>query len=258
MYSKIGPFWPPLTAGIALGVVLFVTFLISGHGLGASGFFTRFAAWAGGKVAGSATQANAYLGAFLKGGAGPLASWITWEIVGVALGGGLAAIAGGRFRLRLDGAPRLDGPGRLAFALGGGMLTGFGARLHQRHWAVRRCAAGGGRLPVSHRLLHRRHRGELSRPEGLGMSIPIYDNGVASGLFSGVLFGYVLENAGFASPRKLTAQFRFEDWSVFKVMFTAIIVAAVGLYAVTTFGAIRPHSVYIPTTFFWATLTAAR
>ena len=87
------------------------------------------------------------------------------------------------------------------------------------------------------------------------MSLPIYDNGVASGLFSGVLFGYVLENAGFASPRKLTAQFRFSDWSVFKVMFTAIIVAAIGLYAATAFGVMRPNGVFIPTTFFWATLT---
>ena len=95
MNTTIRPFWSPLTAGIALGLVLFVTFLISGHGLGASGFFTRFAAWTGGEVAGVATQANSYLGPYLKGGADPLASWITWEIVGVALGGGLAALAGG-------------------------------------------------------------------------------------------------------------------------------------------------------------------
>jgi uncharacterized membrane protein YedE/YeeE len=87
------------------------------------------------------------------------------------------------------------------------------------------------------------------------MSLPIYDDGVASGLLSGVLFGYVLESAGFASPRKLTAQFRFSDWSVFKVMFTAIIVAAIGLYGASELGALHPNSVFIPTTFFWATLT---
>ncbi len=87
------------------------------------------------------------------------------------------------------------------------------------------------------------------------MTLPLYDNGVASGLLSGLLFGYALENAGFASPRKLTAQFRFTDWSVFKVMFTAIIVAAVGLYAATAFGWMPANSVYVPTTFFWATLT---
>ena len=86
------------------------------------------------------------------------------------------------------------------------------------------------------------------------MNLPLYDGGVASGLLCGVLFGYVLENAGFGSPRKLTAQFRFTDWSVFKVMFTAIIVAAIGLYAAAA-RLIRPNGIFIPTTFFWATLT---
>jgi uncharacterized protein len=51
---------------------------------------------------------------------------------------------------------------------------------------------------------------------------PLNDGGAISGLVCGVLFGYVLENAGFGSPCKLTAQFRLTDWSVFKVMFTAI------------------------------------
>ena len=87
------------------------------------------------------------------------------------------------------------------------------------------------------------------------MSLPLYDDGVASGLISGVLFGYILESAGFASPRKLTAQFRFTDWSVFKVMFTAVIVCAVGLYLAEAGGLIKAASIYIPTTYFWATLT---
>ncbi len=87
------------------------------------------------------------------------------------------------------------------------------------------------------------------------MSLPFYDEGVASGVLSGLLFGYVLESAGFGSPRKLTAQFRFTDWSVFKVMFTAIIVAAIGLAVATATGVLAANSIFIPTTFFWATLT---
>lgn len=137
MPSSVRPYWPPLTAGIALGLVLLLTFLLNGYGLGASGFFTRLTAWLGGEVAGPMTQANNYLGPFLKG-ANPLASWITWEIVGVMLGALLAALTGGRFRPRLDGAPRLGGAGRIAFALGGGVLTGFGARL------ARGCTSGVG------------------------------------------------------------------------------------------------------------------
>lgn len=86
------------------------------------------------------------------------------------------------------------------------------------------------------------------------MSLPLYDGGVASGLLKGVLFGYVLESAGFASPRKLTAQFRFTDWSAFKVTFTAIIVAGIGLYAATAGGLMPANGIYIPTNYFWAML----
>ena len=50
----------------------------------------------------------------------------------------MAALAGGRFRLRLDGATKLSGGGRIVLALGGGILTGFGARL------ARGCTSGIG------------------------------------------------------------------------------------------------------------------
>jgi len=134
---SVRPFWSPLTAGIALGLVLLATFLLTGHGLGASGFFTRFTAWLGGEIAEPATAANRYLGPFLKSGA-PLASWISWEIIGVLIGGLIAALTGNRFKLRVDGAIRLGGSARLALALGGGVLTGFGARL------ARGCTSGIG------------------------------------------------------------------------------------------------------------------
>jgi len=135
---NVRPFWPPLGAGIALGLILLMSFLLTGHGLGASGFFTRLTAWFGEEIFGSATEANPYLGPFLKAATHPLADWITWEIAGVMLGALLAAAAGGRFRLKLDGAPRLGSSGRIACAIGGGMLTGFGARL------ARGCTSGLG------------------------------------------------------------------------------------------------------------------
>lgn len=86
------------------------------------------------------------------------------------------------------------------------------------------------------------------------MSWPLYDSGVASGLLAGILFGYVLENAGFGSPRKLSAQFRLQDWSVLKVMFTAVVVAAIGLWLAKAWGWIDAGSYYIPTPFYWAIL----
>ena len=84
------------------------------------------------------------------------------------------------------------------------------------------------------------------------MSIPFYDAGIAGALLSGILFGYVLEAAGFGSARKLTGQFSLKDFAVFKVMFTAVLVAAIGLYVLRIGGVIADNSVFVPTLFFWA------
>ena len=86
------------------------------------------------------------------------------------------------------------------------------------------------------------------------MSLPVFDDGVASGLLCGILFGYVLESAGFASARKLTAQFRLTDWSVFKVMMTAIVVAGAALAGADAMGFMKLADVFIPTNYFWAML----
>jgi uncharacterized membrane protein YedE/YeeE len=86
------------------------------------------------------------------------------------------------------------------------------------------------------------------------MTFPLGYSGVVSGLVSGLIFGYALENAGFASACKLTAQLRFQDWAVFKVMFTAILVSATGLYVLQLLGLMSASDLYIPTTFLWATL----
>ncbi|MBT9476765.1 DUF6691 family protein [Polaromonas sp.] len=75
---------------------------------------------------------------------------------------------------------------------------------------------------------------------------PFNDAGVISGLLCGVLFGFVLENAGFGSPCKLTAQFQLRDWSVFKVMFTAIVVTALGLFGLRAVGLMQADAVFVP------------
>lgn len=75
---------------------------------------------------------------------------------------------------------------------------------------------------------------------------------IFSGLLCGFLFGFVLENAGFGSPSKLTAQFRLSDWSVFKVMFTAIVVAATGLYVLQLAGLIQTDAIFVPSALLMA------
>ena len=124
----IRPFWSPAFAGLALGVVLLLTFVVTGHGLGATGFTTRFVAWLGLQAAPEATQTNAYLGGMVEDGH-PLASWITWQVIGVFVGALASAWFAGRVRMQVDGEHTKGRGRRLALALGGGLLAGAGARI---------------------------------------------------------------------------------------------------------------------------------
>ena len=84
------------------------------------------------------------------------------------------------------------------------------------------------------------------------MSFPLGYTGPLSGVVLGTVFGYVLENAGFGSGCKLTAQLRFQDWAVFKVMFTAIVVASGGLYLLQALGLVNvTGDLFVPSVFLW-------
>ena len=127
-HRPVKPFWPSWVAGVALGLVLLLTFLITSHGLGASGAATDLIAGTGLAVAPVATQANAYLGPKVADG-NPIGSWMTWEVLGLFIGALAAAFMAGRFRVQLDGAHRVGTGARIVRALAGGMLAGFGARV---------------------------------------------------------------------------------------------------------------------------------
>jgi len=64
----------------------------------------------------------------------------------------------------------------------------------------------------------------------------------------GIGFGFALERAGFGSARKLTAVFYFYDMAVVKVMFTAIVTAMVGLFALSAIGMLDMSEFYIEPT----------
>jgi uncharacterized protein len=69
------------------------------------------------------------------------------------------------------------------------------------------------------------------------------------GLFIGVAFGACLERSGLGSARKLMGQFNFRDLAVFKVMFSAIITAMLGLFWLSRLGVLNIERVYLPETF---------
>jgi hypothetical protein len=90
------------------------------------------------------------------------------------------------------------------------------------------------------------------------MSAPFYPAGLfgddASLLVAfaiGISFGFFLERAGFGSARKLVAQFYLSDLAVFKVMFTAIVTAMLGVTLLGSVGVLDVSLIDLTPTFLW-------
>jgi hypothetical protein len=65
----------------------------------------------------------------------------------------------------------------------------------------------------------------------------------------GVAFGFTLERAGLGSARKLAGQFYFTDLTVFKVMFSAIVTAMLGVFWLGRIGVFDVGDLPIPETY---------
>jgi uncharacterized membrane protein YedE/YeeE len=90
----------------------------------------------------------------------------------------------------------------------------------------------------------------------VAMSAPFYKYGLFGDEMSliiafvlGIGFGFFLERAGFGSARKLAAQFYLNDMSVFKVMFTAIVTAMLGVTYLGWIGWLDLGQVYLVPTY---------
>jgi len=88
------------------------------------------------------------------------------------------------------------------------------------------------------------------------MSAPLYPNGflsenagLAIAVILGIAFGFFLERGGLGSARKLAAQFYLTDMTVFKVMFTAIITAMLGLFWLSWLGILDLAQVHVLPTY---------
>ncbi|MFN8580199.1 MAG: YeeE/YedE thiosulfate transporter family protein [Gemmatimonadaceae bacterium] len=118
-YSNAG------VVGIALGALLFTTYVVTGHGLGASGAFSVIAGRTLGATAPQLLAVSPALADRVSSDTPVLSSWIVLELIGVFLGGALSAWLAGRWRPGAHGVTR----GRTLRALGGGALMGIGSRL---------------------------------------------------------------------------------------------------------------------------------
>jgi uncharacterized membrane protein YedE/YeeE len=67
----------------------------------------------------------------------------------------------------------------------------------------------------------------------------------------GIGFGFALERAGFGSAKKLVSQFYLNDLAVFKVMFTAIVTAMLGVLYLSWTGVMDLSLVSLTPTYLW-------
>lgn len=65
----------------------------------------------------------------------------------------------------------------------------------------------------------------------------------------GTAFGFALESAGLGNARKLAGQFYLTDFTVLKVMFSAILTAMLGAFWLGRMGLVDLSAIYVPETF---------
>jgi uncharacterized membrane protein YedE/YeeE len=130
------PYMNPYLAGALLGLVLFGSFFLTGNGLGASGGINHIVAFLEDLVAPAHIDRTPYLIGMAGGDQNPLLNWIVFVTFGVFLGGLASGWIHGRIKPQTGRGPRISNRTRWAFALLGGIIMGYGARL------ARGCTSG--------------------------------------------------------------------------------------------------------------------
>ena len=130
------PFVNPYLAAILLGGVLFMAFLLTGNGLGASGGLNRFLVVFEDWLAPGHVDNVPYLIDMAGGDKNPLDSWVVFVTLGTVMGGFTSGWFGGRLKIETHKGPRITNGTRWIMAFAGGALMGFGARM------ARGCTSG--------------------------------------------------------------------------------------------------------------------
>lgn len=130
------PVMHPYKVGIALGLVLFLAFLITGNGLGASGGMNRIVVLIQDAFAPGHVDRVPYLLSMAGGDLNPLENYVVFLVVGTLIGGFVSGYYGGRLKWETNKGPRISVQTRWIMAFAGGAIMGYGARL------ARGCTSG--------------------------------------------------------------------------------------------------------------------
>ena len=126
----------PYVGGTLLGIVLFLAFLTTGGGLGASGGVNRLQLAVVNSIAPGHVDRTAYFAKTAGGDRNPLDHPSVLMLAGTLLGGLFSGLAFRRVKFEIRKGPRISNATRLVMALTGGLIMGYGARL------ARGCTSG--------------------------------------------------------------------------------------------------------------------
>ncbi len=130
------PYANPYLAGTLLGVVLFLSFYTTGGGLGASAALSHIQAGLLDWFAPAHVDRTAYLAEMAGGSRNSWDYSGVYMLVGALLGGLVSGLFNRRVKLELRKGPNITTATRVVFALLGGVIMGYGARL------ARGCTSG--------------------------------------------------------------------------------------------------------------------
>ena len=138
MPSRTGPrgYINPYLGGALLGMVLFLSFYITGNGLGASAAINRVQVAATALLAPGHVDRVAYMSELGGGNRKPLADPSVFMLIGTFLGGLISGLLTGRVKAETRTGPRVPVAARWAFAFAGGAIMMYGARM------ARGCTSG--------------------------------------------------------------------------------------------------------------------
>lgn len=130
------PYVHPYFGGVVLGIVLFLSFFLTGNGLGSSGGTTRIVTFVEDQISPAHVDRTPYLLKMAGGDKNPLDDWIIPVFFGALLGGFTSGTIFGRTRIETTKGPNVSKRARWLMAFLGGTIFLYGARM------ARGCTSG--------------------------------------------------------------------------------------------------------------------
>ena len=119
----------PYLAGIILGMVLLLSFYLTGRGLGASGAMKSVVVSSVDMVDHEKAESSSFYSKYVSDDKKPMNSWLVFQVLGVLVGGFLSGALAGRLGVKTEHSPNITKRKRLLLAMAGGALFGFGSQL---------------------------------------------------------------------------------------------------------------------------------